>query len=74
MSPSWRPPIRTWASRAWKKPTRGIRKPKDLPKRALTYLDALAEACETAIAYLSTGPEREEGFTWPGSFLDGMLG
>jgi adenylosuccinate synthase len=66
-----RPEVRLF--KGWKGTTRGVRKLKDLPKKALAYLDALAEACETPIAYLSTGPEREEGFAWPGEFVEDVL-
>jgi adenylosuccinate synthase len=59
--------------KGWTEPTRGIKDPSRLPKEARVYLDALAEAIETPIAYLSTGPDREEGFVQAGSFLEGML-
>ena len=58
----------------WSEPTRGITDPSKLPKKARVYLEALAESIETPIAYLSTGPDREEGFVYPGTFLEGMLG
>jgi adenylosuccinate synthase len=58
----------------WTEPTRGIRDLAKLPKAARAYLDALSEAIETPIAYLSTGPDRAEGFVYPGSFLAGLLG
>lgn len=57
----------------WSTPTRGIRALSDLPREARTYLDALSESIETPIAYLSTGPDREEGFIYPGSFLGDLL-
>lgn len=59
--------------KGWSQPTRGIRKRDDLPKEARAYIDALSEAVETPIAYLSTGSDRDEGFTWPGSFLEGKI-
>ncbi len=59
--------------KGWSQPTRGIRDLKQLPKEAHAYLDALAEAAEAPIAYLSTGPDRDEGFAWPGRFLKGMI-
>jgi adenylosuccinate synthase len=60
--------------KGWSESTRGITELSRLPMEARTYLDALAQASETPIAYLSTGPERHEGFAWPGSFLEGILG
>jgi adenylosuccinate synthase len=59
--------------KGWSQPTRGIRDLKHLPNEARIYLDALAEAAEAPIAYLSTGPDRDEGFAWPGRFLEGMV-
>jgi len=66
-----RPEIKRY--KGWKQPTRGVCDLNKLPAEARTYLDALAEAAEAPIAYLSTGPDREEGFAWPQRFLDGML-
>jgi len=40
----------------------------------MAYLDALAEAVDTPVAYLSTGPERTEGYVATGSFLEPLLG
>lgn len=60
--------------KGWSTPTRGIRDLGELPKEARAYLDALSESVETPIAYLSTGPDREEGFIYPGSFLTNLLG
>ncbi len=60
--------------KGWSEPTRGITDPSKLPREARIYLDALSEAIETPIAYLSTGPDRKEGFVQAGSFLEGMLG
>jgi adenylosuccinate synthase len=59
--------------KGWTK-TRGLTDRAQLPAEAQTYLDALAEAVEVPIAYLSTGPDREEGYAQPGTFLDGLLG
>ncbi len=60
--------------KGWSKPTRGLRELSLLPKEARVYLDALTESIETPITYLSTGPDREEGFLYPGSFLENLLG
>jgi adenylosuccinate synthase len=60
--------------KGWTEPTRGIKDPAKLPREARLYLDALSEAIETPIAYLSTGPDREEGFVYSCDFLEGMLG
>ena len=60
--------------KGWTQPTRGARDLASLPREARTYLDALSETIETPIAYLSTGPDREEGFVYPGHFLESMLG
>jgi len=57
----------------WQNPTRGATKLEQLPKEARVYLDALVEAVETPIAYLSTGPDREEGLLYSQTFLEGML-
>ena len=46
----------------------------NIPAEARIYLDALAEAVETPIAYLSTGPDRTEGCVYPGTFLESLLG
>ncbi|MFZ1614976.1 MAG: adenylosuccinate synthase [Holophaga sp.] len=59
--------------KGWSQATRGVRALADLPKEARVYLDALMEAAEAPIAYLSTGPDRDEGFAWPGLFLEGMI-
>jgi adenylosuccinate synthase len=56
-----------WAS------TRGITHHNALPPEAQVYLDALAEAVEVPIAYLSTGPDRKEGCVYPGTFLETLL-
>ncbi len=59
--------------KGWTEPTRGIKELSKLPKEARVYVEALAESIETPIAYLSTGPDRVEGFVYPGTFLEGML-
>ena len=59
--------------KGWTEPTRGIKELAKLPKDARVYVEALAESIETPIAYLSTGPDRAEGFVYPGTFLEGML-
>ena len=47
--------------------------PAALPAEARVYLDALCESVDTPIAYLSTGPDRFEGYVAPGSFLAPLL-
>ena len=59
--------------KGWSKPTRGIQDPAQLPAEARIYLDALCEAVETPMAYLSTGPDRAEGFVAPGTFLEPLM-
>ena len=59
--------------KGWTKPTRGIQDPAQMPAEAVAYLAALAEAVETPIAYLSTGPDRSEGYVAPDSFLAPLL-
>ena len=54
--------------------TRGATSHAQLPPEAQAYLDALAEAIETPIAYLSTGPDRVEGCIYPGTFLAELIG
>ncbi len=54
--------------------TRGVTSHAQLPPEAQAYLDALAEAIETPIAYLSTGPDRVEGCVYPGTFLADLIG
>jgi adenylosuccinate synthase len=53
--------------------TRGITDHRKLPAEAQAYLEALAEAVEVPIAYLSTGPDRNEGCVYPGTFLEALL-
>ncbi|MDE3246817.1 MAG: adenylosuccinate synthase [Acidobacteriota bacterium] len=60
--------------KGWSTPTRGITDHHQLPKEARSYLDALEEAVETPIAYLSTGPDRAEGCVYPGTFLHALMG
>lgn len=57
-----------WAS------TRGITDHRQLPAEAHAYLESLAESVEVPIAYLSTGPDRNEGCVYPGTFLEPLLG
>jgi adenylosuccinate synthase len=54
--------------------TRGLTSHEQLPPEAQTYLDALTEAVEVPVAYLSTGPDRLEGCVYPGTFLESLLG
>ncbi|HEY3400666.1 MAG TPA: adenylosuccinate synthase [Geothrix sp.] len=56
-----------WAS------TRGITDHGKLPDEAHAYLEALVESVEVPIAYLSTGPDRQEGCIYPGTFLEPLL-
>ena len=60
--------------KGWSKPTRGIQDPAALPAEAKSYLEALCEAVETPLAYLSTGPDRTEGFVPAESILKPLLG
>ncbi len=57
-----------WAS------TRGFTDHRKLPPQAQAYLEALSEAVEVPVAYLSTGPDRTEGCVYPGTFLEPLLG
>lgn len=45
----------------WQSPTRGITKLEKLPKNARRYIDRLEEVTGKPLAYVSTGPERNEG-------------
>jgi adenylosuccinate synthase len=47
----------------WQKPTHRIRRWKDLPVRARTYLQALAELTGAKLALVSVGPAREQTIT-----------
>jgi adenylosuccinate synthase len=53
--------------------TRGITDHGKLPNEAHAYLEALVESVEVSIAYLSTGPDRQEGCIYPGTFLEPLL-
>ena len=59
--------------KGWAAPTRGITDAKDLPAEARHYLAALCDEVETPMAYLSTGPDRTEGYVPAGSFLEPLL-
>ena len=67
-----RPVVKTF--KGWSAPTRGITDPKDLPAEARTYLAALCDQAEAPLAYLSTGPDRNEGYVAAGSILERLLG
>ena len=54
--------------------TRGMTEHRQLPASAQAYLESLAESVEVPIAYLSTGPDRQEGCVYPGTFLEPLLG
>ena len=60
--------------KGWSTPTRGLTDPRDLPVEARNYLAALCDAVETPLAYLSTGPDRHEGYVAPGGILQPLLG
>jgi adenylosuccinate synthase len=62
----------TWFP-GWSRPTRGLRSLDELPREARTYLEALEQSVETPIAYLSTGPDRFEGFALPDQFVAAYL-
>jgi adenylosuccinate synthase len=57
----------------WLSSTRGATAFDQLPPVAQRYLEAVVDVIGTPIAYLSTGPDRHEGFVWPGSFLEDLL-
>ncbi len=59
--------------KGWQTPTRGVTDHQQLPAEAQAYLDALAEAVEMPIVYVSTGPDRAEGCVYPGTFLEPLL-
>ena len=44
----------------WKQPTHGIRRWKDLPGRARSYLKAIAEMSGAPLSIVSVGPSREQ--------------
>jgi adenylosuccinate synthase len=54
--------------------TRGITDPRNLPAEAQAYLEALTGSVGVPLAYLSTGPDRVEGYVTPGTFLEPLLG
>jgi adenylosuccinate synthase len=58
----------------WPRPTKGIKSWDALPTEAKTYLGAIEDAAETPIAYVSTGPDRDEGLLAHGSCLRGLIG
>jgi adenylosuccinate synthase len=58
----------------WRSATRGATRYEVLPPLARTYLEALVATVGVPIGYLSTGPDRHEGFAWPGSFVEELLG
>ena len=58
----------------WSKPTKGARSWKDLPTQAQKYLNAIEEAIETKIVYVSTGPDREDGLSAPRSWAKKWIG
>ncbi|HJU83029.1 MAG TPA: adenylosuccinate synthase [Holophagaceae bacterium] len=53
--------------------TRGITDHRKLPAEAQAYLEALTDVVEVPIVYLSTGPDRNEGCVYPGTFLEDLL-
>ena len=67
-----KPEVKTF--KGWDAPTRGITDPTDLPAEARAYLAALCDQAEAPLAYLSTGPDRNEGFVPAGSILEPLLG
>lgn len=44
----------------WKESTVGVKTMDGLPKNALLYIEKIKEACEVAIDFVSTGPDRED--------------
>ncbi len=44
----------------WKESTAGVKSVSDLPQAARDYLDRIEALCETPIAIISTGPDRQE--------------
>ena len=54
--------------------TRGVTDPANLPAEARAYLDALMESVQVPLTYLSTGPDRAEGYVVPGTVLEPLLG
>ena len=58
----------------WGKPTRGLSRFEDLPKRALDYLNFLSERTGVEVGCISTGPERNETILIAGSKLEALVG
>ncbi len=54
--------------------TRGVTDPANLPTEARAYLDALMDSVQVPLTYLSTGPDRAEGYVVPGTVLEPLLG
>ena len=54
--------------------TRGVTDPANLPAEARAYLDALMDSVQVPLTYLSTGPDRAEGYVVPGTVLEPLLG
>lgn len=44
----------------WQDSTVGVKKMSDLPANALAYIEKIREACDVAIDFVSTGPDRED--------------
>ena len=44
----------------WKTSTQGVKKLKDLPKQARTYIDYISESLNVNIDIISTGQRRDE--------------
>ncbi|MCL1893179.1 MAG: adenylosuccinate synthase [Holophagaceae bacterium] len=57
----------------WSTPTKGITNWNDLPVQAQRYINAIAKETGVPIAYISTGPDRGDGFVPPESWLQGWL-
>jgi adenylosuccinate synthase len=57
----------------WCSPTRGLSHFEDLPRRALDYLQFLADQTGVEVGCISTGPERAETIFIPGSKLEKLL-
>jgi len=57
----------------WQCSTEGITRESDLPPRARDYLKFLGRASKLDIGMISTGPERDQTITVPGSRLQALL-
>jgi adenylosuccinate synthase len=57
----------------WKSSTLGISRYQDLPDKARTYVDFLAEKVGVEIGLISTGPDREETIVREGSLIAKLL-